>query len=164
MAQEKDKDLPKMIATNVSLVLCEAAIKWAKTWDKPYKELTELDQRTFISSFNATVGQQINNAVDLIVADKRVAVKAVVDQVVFKDGCKIVLKAAAVQGAFDLAECTGHTVSVIVTGSEKYTSESAPKPDKDQKKLALEAANKTAEGGGAGVRKDSRTKRSGKKS
>lgn len=155
------KEVPKMVATNMSLVLCEAAIKWAKTWDKPYKDLTEFDQRNFIGSFNATVGVEINKAVDLIVSDKRVAVTAVVDQVVFKDGCKIVLKAAAVQGAFDLAECTGHKVSVIVTGAEKFTSEAAPKPDNNQKTLPLDAAKGE---GGAAVKKDSRTKRSGKKS
>lgn len=151
-----DAGTKKMAAENMSLVIIEAALKAVKVAKKPFKEMTEFEQREFTNNLDHTIKAEITKAVDIIVAEKRTVVKCQVDQVVFKDGVKIVLKAGATTATHDIADAQGQSVLVVVTGVEKYKQEAAPKPEKDQKTLLPGATP-------AAPKKDGRTSRSKKK-
>ena len=126
----------KMVAENMSLVIVEAVIASLKNASKkPYAEMTESDKRNLHNQIDFAVKSEISKAVDIIVADKRTTLRAQVDQVVFKDGVKIVLKAGQDGASHDIADSTGQAVLIVITGAEKYKKESAPKPEKDQKPL-----------------------------
>lgn len=154
-----EEQVKKMAASNMSLAIIEANLKVLKGMKKGWDTMTEFEKRDVTNQLDSVIKNEITKAVDIIVADKRVTLKAQVDQVVFKDGCKIVLKAASTESALQLADAQGNSVLVIITGVEKFKSEAPPKPDKDQKPLALDPKK---EGGPAGVKKDKRSKRSGK--
>lgn len=161
-APKDDKpDVKKMVAENMSVALCELFIKLAKGTKKPYAEMNEFEKRSFISDADHAIKTQITRAVDIIVAQKRTVVKCQVDQVVFKDGVKIVLKAGMTDATHAIADAQGQHVLVVITGVEKFIDGPAPKPEKDQKPLFDKSP--TAAAGGSDKKKDGRTSRSNKK-
>lgn len=152
----------KLAAQDMSTQICEAVIKAFKGLSKTWKESSEADQRFAINSIDMTIKQAISKAVETIAADKRAVVQCTVDQVVFKDGVKIVLKSAGTASTHELADATGQKVLVVITAEEKFKG-AAPKPEKDQKPLFDGTKTAAAGGGDSAVKKNPRTKRSGKK-
>lgn len=151
MADAKPKE---MAATNMSVAIIEHIIKQLKPMKEPWSKLPEIDQRVFINGLDHEVRTNITKAVNLIAADKRPVLEAVVDTVTMKDGIKATLKIAKSQGyRHELFDSQGAGCLVIITDPGKFMKGELPKADKDQRSLIPDAKQ------GPKPQKDARTRR-----
>lgn len=92
-----------------------------KAMPDPWQKMSEAKQRALLERLQSSVGDGVRQAVRLIAARGCDAVSAAVDQVVFKDGVKIVLKSVLkTEGAHALADHEGQSVVVVIADPEQY--------------------------------------------
>lgn len=156
MAEQKPKE---MAAGNMSVAIIEHVVKQVKRLKEPWAKTSEIDQRSFLNMLDMEVRAEITKAVNLIAADKRPTLGALIDSVTVKGGMKVVLKIAKSQAfRHELVDAEGSGCLLIVTDPGKFMKGETPKPDKDQRTLPLDAKQQ-----GPKPNKDPRTRRGGGK-
>lgn len=137
MGDEEDRLIE---SANVMLgTFMQNMIDMAKAMPTVWEQMGEQDQDTWIQFCDARCRELIRNGVAILAAGNQELIPAVVEQVVFKDGVKVVLKINGNrEGAHSIADAEGEIVGVIVANSEEYMGEDArPDSDKDQGELQV---------------------------
>ncbi len=134
------KTAPAKIAAETMLgdlmKLCTDAMKhqpdiWAK--------MTEAKQQRLIENFEYGCKAAIKKCVSIIASGDMPTVTATIDQVVFKDGVKVVLKAQRDSPEHHLADHAGHSVLIVIPSAEDLLGGAENvKADPDQPKLGVE--------------------------
>lgn len=108
---------------------------------RPWNQRSEQDQRQTVHTVETLVHDLVRRSVELIAAQGRRTVKAVVEQVTIKDGIKAVLTLSRHdEQRHALADATGHTVLLVVADPDEYIGERAPaKINPDQPELMATA-------------------------
>lgn len=116
----------------------------------PWGALDEKGQEKVINTVTTRVKAAVHKVVDIIVADGKVGVEVILDQIVFKDGLKIVCTGSQLaEHRHALADAAGGRALLVLPDSEKYMKGDAPKAQPDQASLLDEgsaAAPKSPEG------------------
>ena len=94
---------------------------------RPWNQRSEQDQRETVHSVEVLAHDLVRRAVELIAAQGRRTVKAVVESVTIKDGIKAVLTLSKHdEQRHALADATGHTVLLVVADPDEFVGERAP--------------------------------------
>lgn len=119
--------------------LIKACTKHLKTLSKPWGEMKEGEQQRVMGAVGNDCRDAVRDAIDIIASNGRLTFPAAVDQVVFKDGVKVVLSLAKGDWAHSLADAEGGYVTIVIEERSKLLDEGdALEVEKDQKSL-LEA-------------------------
>lgn len=127
-------------SANVMLgTMMQSMIDMAKALPKPWQEMGEADQDSWIQFCDARCRELIREGVSILAAGNQEVVPAVVEQVVFKDGVKVVLKINGNrEGSHAIADAEGEVVGIIVANSEEYMGEETrPESEKDQRAMDI---------------------------
>jgi hypothetical protein len=133
-------EVPVIEAANVMLgTMMQSMIDMAKGMPDVWQKMGQDDQDVWIQHCDARCRDIVRSGVAILATGNHESIPAVVEQVVFKDGVKVVLKINGNrEGAHAIADCEGNTVAVIVADSDEYlTSEGRPESDEDQGSLQL---------------------------
>lgn len=108
-----------------------------KALPKPWQQLSESQQYDYLDRIEQQCRAAVTQAVNIIMSQGKVTVEAIVEQVTFKDGVKVVMKMMkGTTGVHDLADSEGQAVLIIVANTDHLTRENGkPVPDKDQPPL-----------------------------
>lgn len=102
----------------------------------PWTLLSEDIQKQVISSVELSVRHAVGQAVQIIARDGKRAVVCQVDQVVIKDGLKIVLMAPRIESnLLMLGSQVGSTVLITVADDEPYSGAQERNPDALQNEM-----------------------------
>ena len=116
--------------------LIKAATKHLKTLSKPWGEMKEGEQQRVMGAVGNDCRAAVRDAIDIIASNGRLTFPAAVDQVVFKDGVKVVLSLAKGDWAHSLADAEGGYVTIVIEERSKLLDEGdALEVEKDQKSL-----------------------------
>ncbi len=89
---------------------------------KPWDSMSENEQDDWLARCEAQGGHLIREIINLVTSQGLVTLPAVVEQVVFKDGVKAVLKIAGrTEGVHDLADQEGQIVNVLICDTSHLT-------------------------------------------
>lgn len=121
--------------------LMHIIVDTAKALPKPWQQLSEQEQDTWLQSIDKRCKAAISQAVTIIACGNHVSVKATLASVTFKDGVKAsVTVDKHSQHRIDLADAAGKDVRLVILDIEGITSENnKPKATKDQRSLDLES-------------------------
>ncbi len=104
-----------------------------------WQKLSESEQTYAINRIEDRCREAVKNCITIIASNGLPVLPAVVDQVVFKDGCKAVLKPKYGPLGLDLAQKVGSEVLLILASSAEYLGDDGkPQADPDQPALPLE--------------------------
>ena len=110
-----------------------------------WQKLSQKKQDDALHRIENRLRDNISQAVNIIAADGCAVVYADVEQVVFKDGIKCVLKLGMSNPArHDLADAVGHPVLIVVGDSNQFMGGDLPQADPDQCDLPIADAGETA--------------------
>lgn len=138
MPKTKKPDAAKVAAETMLgdlMLLCTDAMKhqpdiWAK--------MPEAKQQRLIENFEYGCKQAIKKCVAIIASGDMPTVTAIIDQVVFKDGVKVVLRAQRDSPEHHLADHAGHSVLIVIPNAEDLLGGADKvKPDPDQPGLKV---------------------------
>jgi hypothetical protein len=102
----------------------------------PWNLRPESEQKTIIEFVEMSVSQAIAQAVQLIARDGKRAIVAQVDQVVVKDGLKVVLKTSNTEPhLLMLGNAVGATVLITSADADEYMGGQERHPDKLQAEM-----------------------------
>lgn len=141
MATTPTIDINMNLSENMLGDLMHCIIDLAKALPKPWQQLTESQQRAWLSTVQVQCQQAIENAITLLASKDWPATTATVDTVTFKPGgVKAALKIAhATQHAHQIADCAGQQVLIIICDPEEFTSGAGkPEPEPDQKSIQMQ--------------------------
>lgn len=118
MTRPKKPDPTKVAAATMLgdlMKLCTDAMKhqpdiWAK--------MSEAKQQRLIENFEFGCKAAIKKCVSIIASGDMPTVMATIDQVVFKDGVKVVLRAQRDSPEHHLADHAGHSVLIVIPSAE----------------------------------------------
>lgn len=113
-------------------------VEQLKVMPKPWESMPEFEQQEFLDRIELQVADAARQAVTIISARGMINVPAKVEQVTYKDGCKVVLKAIGpIENTIHLAEAEGTIVSVIIPEGELLNSSDMPTAEPDQRGMEL---------------------------
>lgn len=115
------------------LEVCVAQMKAQNVWDK----IDQFDQQVAINRMTEQIGNAVLHAVLVISTDRRPAIGAVLDQVVFKDNVKATISLSNSEAAHELADVAGGGRVYIVLTEDYSGGASKVTPTPDQPELAL---------------------------
>lgn len=117
--------------------VCLEILRNPKLSGKAWKDMKEQEQKDVVNKIVARVESSVISAIDVIAAGGRPHIKALMEQVVVKDGIKGVFKCSKHDELrHDLFDAQGSTVLVVLTNSEDFLGEREKVEfDKDQPKL-----------------------------
>lgn len=116
--------------------LIKACTKHLKTLSKTWGEMKEGEQQRVMGAVGEDCRKAVRDAIDIIASNGRMTFPAAVDQVVFKDGVKVVLSLAKGDWAHSLADAEGGFVTIVIEERSKLLDEGdALEVEKDQKSL-----------------------------
>lgn len=121
--------------------LMHVVIDLAKQLPKPWQQLSESDQRTWLGTVQLKCEDTIGEAIRLLASKDWPSTTATVDTVTFKPGgVKAALKIAhATQGAHEIADCAGQQVLIIICDPEEFTGgDGKPEAEPDQKPIPMQ--------------------------
>lgn len=120
--------------------LMRIVIDQVKAIQKPWEQLSESDQETYLNSVRLQCEAAVKKAINIIAAQGMVTIVADVDSVTFKDGIKAVLKVGShVAGRHDLADAEGKAVLLVVSSAEDLINENElPEAEPDQPVMDFE--------------------------
>jgi hypothetical protein len=108
---------------------------------RPWSDRTEADQRATVHTIEATIQDLVASAVQLIAASGLPTIKATLDQIVVKDGLKLVLQMPkSHEQRLQIMDAVGGTVLLVVADASEFMGERAPvaiKPDQGDIEAAL---------------------------
>lgn len=121
--------------------LMEVSLRELKSTVGGWDTTSERDQADVIFRTERGIKDAVRKAVAIIASQDCTTARATIDQVVFKDGVKIVLKMSHTnKAAHAVADKQGSICMIVIPDAqalaEQDTSENI-KPDKDQKELPL---------------------------
>lgn len=117
--------------------VCLDIFKSPKIKGKPWKDMTEDEQRYVVSTIEQKIGQSIRRSIDIIASEGRRNIRVTLKQMTVKDGLKGTFECAKTHELrHELLDAQGDTVLIVLTNSDKYLGEKAGvKYDKDQPEL-----------------------------
>ncbi len=139
--RRKEAALPVNVAAETLIGdLREICLQELKVASDIWQKLGERDQVDAYIRVEHMVKRAVRRTIEIIASRGRVTARATVDQVVFKDGAKIVLKAELVtQAIHEIADLTGRVCLIVIPTAGELVDQETPEPkvDKDQKELEL---------------------------
>ena len=125
--------------------LMSAVVDELKLLPDCWQKLSEKKQDDALYRIEHRLRANISMAVSIIAADGRAVIDADVEQVVFKDGIKCVLKLGMSNPArHDLADAVGHPVLIVVGDDKQFMGGELPRAEPDQSDLPIADAGETA--------------------
>lgn len=147
MADENTNDPVDVIEMTESTMLGDlmaVVLQELKAAPNCWQKMSEQEQDDTIHRVENTCRQAVRQACHLIASGNRPTLVATVEKVEFKDGVKAVLAMGKFDPSrHDLADATGDTVLVVVSGAGQYmggADEHQADPDQAEIPLANEAA------------------------
>lgn len=139
---EPDQDQPEHLITAASTMLGDlmnCVINLAKALPKPWEQLSEIQQDTWLQSVDWQCQEAVKECVSIISSRGSLVVPAIVDSVTFKDGVKVVLKVLSnSEGAHAIADAEGEVVNITIADTSELVSDKGkPKADPTQPGLGL---------------------------
>ena len=107
---------------------------------KAWKDMTEDQQKDVVREIGNRIQGAVARAIDIIHSDGQKHIKAILKQVVVKDGYKGVFECSSSHELrHKLADAQGKTILVVITDEADYEGERAGvEYDKDQKELPVD--------------------------
>ncbi len=99
--------------------LINAATKHLKTLSVPWIEMKEAEQKRTLAYVHDDCRKAVIDACDIISSNARTTFPAAVEQVVFKDGVKVVLTMAKTPEAHSIADAEGSYVTIVIEERSK---------------------------------------------
>jgi len=150
-AQSKKAEIEKELTTPIESQLIDpdklvaslvnSQLDTIKELERPWHKLSEAEQDRIIQKLDFDTKKLIRHSITILESGiERVVVSAGVDQVVFKDGVKIVLKVPAhEEKRHELADAQGHIVKIVlIEENDTLNSDGLPTAEPDQNNLNLE--------------------------
>lgn len=133
-------ELPKPVSLNLKTLrgdLRDLVLGAFKARPKPWKEMSELDQKQMAHDIDVFARETIDAIARVIAGEGATTVPATLEAINIKDGMKLTLKAVANHANLDaLADQVGSEVIVVKPVNKVAQGEKAkPKIDKDQTSL-----------------------------
>lgn len=134
-------DTPEIAAETMLGDLTSAVLDEIKQAPAVWDKMSESQQDEVIERLHRRCDHAIRQAVHIIASEEMPTLKAVVDQVVFKDGVKATLSMSPNNPArHDLADAQGETVLIVISSAEQYTGGEKPEADPDQPEMGFDDA------------------------
>lgn len=134
--EEVDNDTINLVAENLSGSVTSFLIDRLRQMPKPYSMMSESEQQDTIEDAIISGKALVKSAVNLIAANGRPTISAIVEKVEFKNGMKAQLKMSKhCELRHALSDAQGQHVLVVVADPDSYIGGNNPKPDPDQKSL-----------------------------
>lgn len=125
-------------AQSVQSQLTHSMLEELQAAEAAWQKLPEEKQQAVIDRLRRKSESIVRGIVSVVAARGFEHGQAVVDQVVFKDGVKVVLKSTDRKSAHKLADREGASVTIVFAEPSEYLStEGYPEPDPDQGYLRL---------------------------
>ncbi|HRF12202.1 MAG TPA: hypothetical protein PLR37_08735 [Candidatus Accumulibacter phosphatis] len=134
---EDQEIIPRKIAAEFLFgELVKVAMKQIRTMSMPFSMLREAEQKAVLDRITDDIREIVKEVIDVIASNARIHFRAEVEQVLFKDGIKAVLKMARGENAHALADIAGGFVTVVIEDrSSLLDAGDATAVDPDQKPL-----------------------------
>lgn len=114
----------------------DRVLGWIKAMQKPWQQMSEMEQRNFAGAIESSCAGIIREAVNIIAANGRKCIVSTLEQYTEKDGLKITLKAFGKgETVAALHEACGREVLLVATGAEEFLGADDPEIDGDQAPL-----------------------------
>lgn len=109
------------VADNVAGELVDCLLTEIKMLSQPWSATPKEQQQQILERLQSYVGNAVRTSVRLIAGDGNPAMNVAVDQVVFKDGVKVVLKTVLKpEAAHVLADMEGKAVVLVACDPDAY--------------------------------------------
>lgn len=137
MDQPEEETLPRKIAAEFLLgEIINVATKPIRAITVPFSLMRQAEQTAVPDRITDDIREIVKEAIDVIASNARLSFGAEVDQVLFKDGIKAVLKMSRGENAHELADIAGGFVTVVIEDrSALLDAGNAPTGEPDQKPL-----------------------------
>lgn len=118
--------------------LMQSIIDEMKAMPDVWPKLSESKQDQVIYRVECMSRRVVGKAVEIIAADARPSIAAVVESVTVKDGIKAVLTVSRTSSQrHELVDAQGSAVMIVIADAEPYTGGEKPKSERDQGTLPL---------------------------
>ncbi len=112
---EEQESLARSIAKEFLLgEIIKVAMRQVRTLSMPFTMLRQAEQQAVLDRVTDDIREILSEAIDVIASNARLSFRAEVEQVLFKDGIKAVLKMARGENAHALADIAGGFVTVVI--------------------------------------------------
>lgn len=140
-----DKKLREIAQATMLGDLMHVVLDCAKALPKPWQQLSEHEQDTWLRSIDKQCKSAIAQCVTLVAGGNHIAMPATLDSVTFKGGVKASLTIDKhSQNRIDLADAAGKIVQLVIFDPAELTGEKGkPAATKDQKSLPLDDKKNT---------------------
>ena len=119
--------------------LLNIVIDQAKALPKSWQEMSQDEQQEYIDSAEAQIRASVDATINIIACRDTPTVAGIVDQVVFKDGAKVVIKFGSVTtGVHELADAQGHMVQIVIPANPDDLMDDTDLPEGEPNQQAMD--------------------------